>query len=101
MIAAKNEYILPSGDKLDVHFELKNGDRIAVEVKPSISDDGNIIRGVFQCVKYKSIMEALRKIENLNYNTTVIYLTARPLSDMHQRLIDTLEINHIFFDGKI
>lgn len=101
VITAKNEYILPSGDKLDVYFELKNGNRIAVEVKPSISDDADIIRGVFQCVKYKSVMEALRKIENLNYSTTVIYLTARPISDMHQRLIDILEINHIFFDFKI
>lgn len=101
VITAKNEYFLPSGDKLDVYFELKNGNRIAVEVKPSISDDADIIRGVFQCIKYKSVMDALRQIENLNYNTTVIYLTARPISDMHQRLIATLEINHIFLDRKI
>ena len=101
MITAKNEYILPSGDKLDVYFELKNGNRIAVEIKPSISNEADITRGIFQCVKYNSIMDALRKIENSNYNTTVIYLTARPISDIHQRLIDTLEINHIFFDFKL
>ena len=52
-----NEYLLPSGDELDILF--REGDEwIGVEVKSQISDDGDLIRGLFQCVKYQAVMEA-------------------------------------------
>lgn len=53
-----NEYVLPSGDMLDVLF--REGDEwIAVEVKSHISDDADLVRGLFQCVKYLAVLEAL------------------------------------------
>lgn len=52
------EYLLPSGDSLDVSF---NGKKVwvAAEVKSCISAEGDIIRGIFQCVKYRAVMEAV------------------------------------------
>jgi hypothetical protein len=48
---------LRSGDKLDVFF--RHGvDNIAVEVKSAISTDDDIERGMFQCVKYRAVLEA-------------------------------------------
>ena len=57
------EYPLPSGDSLDVSF---NGRKIwvAVEVKSSISAEGDIVRGLFQCVKYRAVMEAVLLTES-------------------------------------
>lgn len=46
----KNEHSLPSGDLLDVFFKTKNH-WYAVEVKSTISNEDDIIRGIFQCIK--------------------------------------------------
>jgi hypothetical protein len=48
---------LPSGDCLDVSFTRKNI-WVAAEVKSSISNDADLARGLFQCVKYLAVMEA-------------------------------------------
>lgn len=92
---AETEYQLPSGDRLDVYFELSNGDKIAVEVKPSISDDTDLTRGIFQCVKYGSILEAIRRVEAEDYSIKTILLSNRVVSSLHRHLIDTLSINSI------
>ena len=49
------EFPLPSGDSLDVSF---NGKKVwvAAEVKSSKSAEGDIVRGLFQCVKYHSFL---------------------------------------------
>ncbi len=52
------EYRLPSGDSLDVSFTSKSV-WIAAEIKSSISAEPDIVRGLFQCVKYRAVMEAL------------------------------------------
>lgn len=56
------EYALPSLDALDVLF--KGRDRwVAVEVKSAVSDNmpSDYERGLYQCVKYRSILEAMQK----------------------------------------
>lgn len=52
------EFPLPSGDSLDVSFNAKKG-WVAAEVKSSKSAEGDIVRGLFQCVKYRAVMEAV------------------------------------------
>lgn len=94
VIFREMEHPLPSGDKLDVYFELADGTHVAVEVKPSTSDDSDITRGIFQCVKYKAVMDALQSVETKDYTTMAIYVTARPLSNLHSRLVNQLRINH-------
>lgn len=58
------EYSLPSGDSLDVLFRYKY-DWIGVEVKSNISDLSDIVRGLFQCVKYRAVIEAYQAVQNL------------------------------------
>ncbi len=51
------ECALPSGDSMDVCFQ--HGDEtISVEVKSAISQIGDIARGLFQCIKYRAVIEA-------------------------------------------
>jgi hypothetical protein len=65
------EVILPSADRLDVIFE--QGELlIAVEVKSDKSNCLDIVRGLFQCVKYKSLIEAKQAVENKYPNSRVI-----------------------------
>lgn len=53
----ENEHSLPSGDLLDVFFmHLK--EHIGIEVKSHISDSADITRGLYQCVKYRAVLEA-------------------------------------------
>ena len=52
------EYALPSGDSLDVSFNHKKV-WVAAEVKSLISNEADIARGLFQCIKYRAVMEAV------------------------------------------
>lgn len=53
----ETEHLLPAGDKPDVSFHHKDT-WIAAEVKSAISSVEDITRGIFQCVKYRAVMEA-------------------------------------------
>jgi len=50
------EYLL-SGDTLDVSFRYAE-QWVAAEVRSRISDQLDIQRGIFQCVKYRAVMHA-------------------------------------------
>lgn len=65
------EQPLASGDTLDILFTDKNI-KIGVEVKSEISGTADIMRGIFQCVKYKCIIEAQQVVENQIPNSRVI-----------------------------
>ena len=54
------EYIFPSGDRADVLFRHAQK-AVAVEVKSKISNDADLCRGVFQCVKYRALVRAEQK----------------------------------------
>lgn len=92
---AETEHILPSGDRLDVYFELPEGTHIAIEVKPSTSPEQDISRGIFQCIKYQAVMEAQRKIERINYNIEVFLVSASNFSDLNKTLAEELGIKYI------
>ena len=91
-----NEYGLPSGDELDVLF--RQGDEwIAVEVKSKISDDPDLVRGLFQCVKYQAVLEAFLISTNRAPNVRTVLVTSRqfpaelvPLKNMLR--VELLEI---------
>jgi hypothetical protein len=54
---------LPSGDCIDVSFD--NGrEWIGVEVKSHLSPVDDVLRGLYQCVKYRAVMEAVQVAEN-------------------------------------
>jgi hypothetical protein len=53
---------LPSGDSLDVFFA-HGSTWIAAEVKTALSPEADLIRGLFQCIKYRAVMEAMQAAE--------------------------------------
>jgi len=65
------EVTLSSGDKVDVLFRHK-GLLIAVEVKSKISDDADLYRGLFQCVKYKAVLEKQLAVKGEPQNVRAI-----------------------------
>jgi hypothetical protein len=51
------EFGLPSGDSLDVSFRTER-EWVAAEVKSELSQVPDVVRGIYQCVKYRAVMEA-------------------------------------------
>jgi len=95
IVASDTEHILQSGDKLDVYFELKNDDRNAIEVKPSTSPDQDITRGIFQCVKYKAVMDAVRIIDYGSYENKTLFVIAGEISEQNKQLAEDLGVKYI------
>lgn len=64
------EYPLPSGDRIDVVF---TGDDLitAVEVKSRISGEEDIARGIYQCVKYRAVLEARSSVSSTPMDVAV------------------------------
>lgn len=65
------EYELPSMDLIDVVFKNKD-EIIGIEVKSFISNSVDIQRGLFQCVKYKALLEAEQVVNDIIPNSRVI-----------------------------
>ncbi|WP_279357001.1 hypothetical protein [Methylobacterium indicum] len=61
---------IPSGDRLDVLFYHK-GQICVVEVKPKNASPQEITRGLFQCVKYRAVLEAQATFNNQTNDVTV------------------------------
>jgi hypothetical protein len=79
------EYKLPSGDVVDVLFEAHSR-RIAVEVKSRISIDGDVARGMFQCVKYLAVLDAQDRADGANRRNEVLLACDRGLTPELSRL---------------
>ena len=55
----ETEQALLSGDRIDISFR-DNYRWIAVEVKPKRSPPADLVRGIFQCIKYRAVLAAQR-----------------------------------------
>jgi hypothetical protein len=79
--AGRTEYPLPSGDFLDVCFETTD-ELAAVEVKTRISNEADLVRGFFQCVKYQAVMTSDLSYKGLQKRASVLLAieTALPAS---------------------
>lgn len=95
VVGKKTEHILLSGDRLDVYFEQKDGTKIAVEVKPIISTDDDILRGLYQCVKYKAVLDAEGRTHGLFGNNRSLLVLEGVLSRSNQQVKDSLGITVI------
>ncbi|RHX78791.1 hypothetical protein DLM77_15375 [Leptospira yasudae] len=67
----KTEYLFPSADTIDVLFE-NNKSIVGIEVKSKISNEADIIRGMFQCIKYESLIEAQNRVNGFRKKIRVI-----------------------------
>lgn len=90
----ETEHPLPSGDIIDVYFETVDS-RYAIEVKPSISPEEDITRGIFQCVKYKAVLEAMRKLDYGRYAISTLLVVAGHMSNRNKLLAEALEIKYV------
>lgn len=72
------EYGLPSGDSLDVLFKHK-ADWIGVEVKSDISGPQDIVRGLFQCVKYRAVIEAYQAVMTMPQSARTVLVLEHSL----------------------
>ncbi len=57
-IRARSEVPLLSGDRVDVAYYARRS-TIALEVKSRDSNEADLIRGVYQCVKYRAVLRAM------------------------------------------
>ena len=95
VIIAENEYILLSGDRLDVYFKQKDGTRIAIEVKSKISSDADILRGIYQCVKYNKILDTENFVHGDPSPTRAILVIEGKLSESNNNVRKLLGIEVI------
>ena len=86
------EYILLSGDRLDVYFELNNGVQIAVEIKSISSSDADVMRGLFQCVKYKSVLDAESKVLGIKPQNVSMLVVGGKMSIENMKIQEALGI---------
>lgn len=92
---SKTEHGLPSGDSLDVYFVLKNGNHVAVEVKSASSPDQDVTRGIFQCVKYKAVMDASRSLDYGKYDNQTLLVIEGTISEKNRQLAIDLSIDYM------
>ena len=86
------EYILLSGDRVDVFFPKAN---VAVEVKPKLASDADILRGLFQCVKYKAILDAEAEVKGEIPDSEIILVIGGKLSQSNRNVQECLDIEVI------
>jgi len=94
--AGEKEFNLPSGDSLDVSFRHKKS-WIAVEVKSRLSAEDDIVRGLYQCIKYQAVIEAVLKSEALTQNVRVVLVLETSLPQQLIGLKNILGIEVIEF----
>jgi hypothetical protein len=54
----ETEFRLDSGDRIDAVYHLENR-TVVLEVKSRISNEVDLRRGVYQCIKYRAVKEAM------------------------------------------
>jgi hypothetical protein len=86
------EHILLSGDRLDVYFPKVN---VVVEVKPKFASDADLLRGLFQCVKYKSILDAEASVKGEIPDSKVVLVVGGTLSESNRIVQECLDIKVI------
>ena len=91
----ETERILLSGDRLDVYFVQEDGTQIAVEVKSIVSPDDDILRGLYQCVKYKAILDAENKAHARFGKVRCLLVIEGKLSESNRQVKNLLGVNVI------
>ncbi len=90
----KNEHQLSSGDRLDAYFD--NGRlRLAVEVKASHASDDEIMRGVYQCIKYRAVLRAEQQALRRAPNGDAVLASTRPAHRKAKALMKRLHISFL------
>src|SRR6266481_954317 len=76
------EFLLKSGDEIDVLFKTDSL-WVGVEVKSELSSDDDIERGIFQCVKYEAVLNAMHLITSKPIKTRIYLVLQTDLPPQH------------------
>ena len=87
---------IPSGDAIDVFFASR-AEWTAVEIKPESSDEADLTRGLYQCVKYEAVLRAMAVALQLDVTTQSILAIGGRLSPKLRTLRSMLGIT--VFEG--
>jgi hypothetical protein len=90
------EKVFGSGDRADVAFTMADK-IIVVEVKSKISDDPDLCRGIFQCIKYWALIRAHQKLKRVVPNGEAILAIGKAAPTNVLVLADALSVT--CFDG--
>lgn len=93
------EALISSGDRLDAYFESPKK-RLAVEVKTSRASDAELMRGVYQCVKYKAVMRAEDLATRRVPNSEAVLVCTRSPNKKTAALIKRLHVNFLLVPMK-
>ena len=86
----KKERKLLSGDKVDVVFETDD-EYVIVEVKSEISRRSDLIRGLYQCVKYRAVVNAMLSVAGKSKEVQVfLFITCKlpPWLDEKRKMLE-------------
>lgn len=92
VLPGKTEYRLPSGDCLDVSFRSRKS-WVAAEVKSRMSDSADLVRGIFQCIKYQAILDAVLLSEAKAIDARAILVLEDKLPESLQPLCNLLGVD--------
>lgn len=90
----KNEVLLSSGDRLDVLFD-NTKQRMAVEVKTSTCSEDELMRGVYQCVKYRAVIRAEQLAMRQVPNGNAVLICPRAAGKSTKALLRRLNVNYL------
>lgn len=90
--SGKTEFTLDSADRIDAAF-IGGGRFWAVEVKSRHSPPSDHYRGIFQCIKYRAVAEAMPGIAADTFDAVLV--TENPLTPEHAALAESLGIRHL------
>ena len=65
---------------------------IGVEVKSAASDEADLMRGIFQCVKYQALLVAVQRYEQRALRCRVILALGGALTPTLSQLADLLDV---------
>ena len=91
-VDAETEVDLLSGDRVDVVF-YSTSKTIAVEVKSKDSASADLLRGIYQCVKYRAVLLAMDARSNAPVDCVLV--TEKPLPGYLSKLADRLTVKHV------
>jgi hypothetical protein len=90
--AADIEYSFSSADQIDVLFRY-DAEWVGAEVKSINSDESDILRGIFQCIKYRALLEAEQKFKRQTVSSRVFLVLGDKLPDILRDLVELLEVD--------
>ncbi|MEH6695017.1 MAG: hypothetical protein V7675_08235 [Hyphomonas sp.] len=90
-LAAEVEFLLKSGDEVDVCITSATETRL-VEVKSRRSNEVDFERGIYQCVKYRAVYEAMCAAEGSQKPVSTILATETKLPSRLLDLAGTLDV---------